>query len=135
MQVNRYLKDKAMDRIDHALGRPVDPMAEGYRNYFATHEGQIADSFRASPNWQHDGARGSMLYFSVTSAGRRALHDHLREIGDLHRQFAVEWAGLELSVVATTRGKAKYLAYLGASDCDPDLTFKQFCAEARVRLA
>lgn len=29
-EVNRYLKDKAMDHIDHALGRPVDPMDETY---------------------------------------------------------------------------------------------------------
>ena len=29
--VNRYLEDKGMDRIDHALGRPVDPMRETYR--------------------------------------------------------------------------------------------------------
>lgn len=32
--VNRYLKDKAMDHIDHALGRPVDPLRESYRNHF-----------------------------------------------------------------------------------------------------
>ncbi|WP_319533384.1 hypothetical protein [uncultured Cohaesibacter sp.] len=32
--VNRSLDDKAMDAIDHALGRPVDPMSESYRNYY-----------------------------------------------------------------------------------------------------
>lgn len=34
MRVNRYLKDKAMDRMDHALGCPVDPMQETFRNYY-----------------------------------------------------------------------------------------------------
>ncbi|MCL8000024.1 hypothetical protein M8994_17445 [Brucella sp. 21LCYQ03] len=33
--VNRYLKVKALDLIDHGLGRPTFPLQETYRNYFA----------------------------------------------------------------------------------------------------
>lgn len=70
-RVNRYLKDKAMDHIDHALGRPVDPMGETYRNHFATGaDGKDAKQFAASSNWEKVGQRDDMAFFAVTDAGR-----------------------------------------------------------------
>lgn len=36
LRVDRYLENQAMDHIDHALGRPLDPLGETYRNFYAT---------------------------------------------------------------------------------------------------
>lgn len=132
--VNRYLKDKSFDRIDHALGRPVDPMQPSYRNYFSASEGTIAEEFRASPFWTERNALGQS-YFSVTQKGREALRNHLKAIGDKHRTYIVAWDGIEATKVATSHSKARYAAYLNAADVDPDLTFKTFQAVASVRLA
>jgi hypothetical protein len=132
--VNRSLKDDHFNRIDHALGRPVDPMVESYRNYFAVYEGKTAQSFRASPHWKFNGGRFEMLSFSVTDAGRAALCEHLRQIGDKHRLYSVEWDGMQMTQVATSRGKARYQKWLGLSDAY-DVPFKIFAAEARVVLA
>lgn len=134
-KVDRHLKDKAMDRIDHALGRPVNPMGETYRDHFAIGEGALADEFRASPNWALTGKSGTMLFFSVTDAGREALRDHLRNIGDKHRVYIVSYDGYDMEQVATSASKARYAKYLDLSDVRSDLTFKQFQASARVRLA
>ena len=80
-QVNRYLKDKHFDRIDHALGRPVDPMVKSYRNHFAADAGSdLAAMFRASDHWREGRSDGDMAYFFVTDAGRAALRDHLGEV-------------------------------------------------------
>lgn len=135
MQVNRCLKDKHFDHIDHALGRPVNPMGETYRNYFAIEPGSpLGKEFRSSRHWKVGNRIGGMDYFHVTSHGRWALHNHLREIRDSHRLYAVEWSGCEIRVTATSRGRARYRAYLRVSDCDPDITFKKFAGEARVWL-
>ncbi len=74
-----------------------------------------------------------MAYFHVTDAGRSALADHLREIDDPHRGFAVTWNGYTVSVIATTRGEACYRAYLSASE-SYDLAFGAFMRQARVRV-
>ncbi|MHA4731227.1 hypothetical protein [Ensifer adhaerens] len=105
--VNRYLKDKSMDHIDHALGRPVDPMGETYRNHFATGvDSQEAKAFGASENWELDGLVRGMAYFSVTDAGRKALADHLTQIGDKHRLYDVTYEGQTQAVVALSAAKA-----------------------------
>ncbi|MBC7279999.1 hypothetical protein [Hoeflea sp.] len=136
MQVNRYLKDKAMDRIDHALGRPVDPMGESYRNHYAADAGgEIAASMRASPHWREGRTDWDMTFFFVTPAGRSALRDHLRAIGDRTRLYLVSWHGHDMTVPASSPAKARYTRYLHVSDCDADLSFKEFQADARVRLA
>jgi hypothetical protein len=71
--VNRYLKDKPMDRIDHALGRPIWPMRETYRNHYATDAtGTLAIDFAFSAHWQQRGQSGDMAFFAVTLAGRKA---------------------------------------------------------------
>lgn len=138
--VNRYLKDKAFDHIDHAIGRPVDPMRESFRNYFATGVGsQDAVRFLASAHWQCDGTQGRMAYFSVTTAGREALRDHLASqavtMGKPWRAYAVEFNGLTDTIPARSRGQARYLRFLGISDCYPSLTFGQFARKASVRVA
>lgn len=134
-QVNRYLTDQPFDHIDHALGRPVDPLSDTYRNYFATDDGSNeAKAFRASSYWEERNRHGDMIWFVVTHKGRAALHDHLQAIGDKHRLYTVSFDGHASQSVATTRGKAKYARWLAISDCRPDLTFKEFQTTARVRL-
>lgn len=136
MQVNRYLKDKAFDHIDHALGRPVDPMAETYRNHYAVNVGSPeVDTMSASPYWRDLGRNGQLYIFAVTIQGREALRNHLRMIGDRNRLYSVVFGDSVTKVVATSRSKARYTKWLELSDCCPDLTFKKFQAEARVRLA
>lgn len=137
-QVNRSLTDKAMDHIDHALGRPVDPMAESYRNHFATDAGsKLAKEFDASPYWARNGkgSPGGMAFYHVTDEGRAALRRHLREIGDKHRCFDVTYQGQTQTVVAVSAAKAKYSLWLSISDCFCDLTFGKFCRDASVRVA
>lgn len=134
-QVNRYLKDKAMDHIDHALGRPVDPLLEGYRNHFAVDaDSKTAKAFDASPFWGRHGkaAPGGMAFYFVTEAGRKALKQHLKEIGDKHRLFDVTYQGHTQAVVAVSAAKAKYSLWLDISDCRPDVTFGQFARAASV---
>jgi len=137
-QVNRCLKDKAFDHIDHALGRPVDPMAETYRNHFATDaDSKEGKAFAASPYWDRHGSTepGRMTFFFVNQAGREALKQHLKEIGDKHRLYDVSYLGQTQSIVAETAAKAKYSLWLDISDCFCDLTFATFTRQASVRLS
>lgn len=134
LQVNRCLEDKAMDHIDHALGRPLDPTTETYRNFFTT-DGPIADAFATSPHWI-EGRRGTgMRCFAVTDEGRKALAEHLRKIGDPHRAYTVTFDGHERSIVAASASKARYDYFLTIRDVLCDLTFKDYCKRASVRLA
>ena len=136
MQVNRYLENKAMDHIDHALGRPVDPMGETYRNYFyVIGDSELRQEMAASPHWTDDNGKGDGCYFSVTDEGREALFEHLRAIGDKHRRWIVSHAGYETEVIATTAGKARYSYWLDVSDTDDDMTFGKFQKSSKVRLA
>ena len=133
--VDRYLKNKVFDYIDHAIGRPVDPLVETHRNYFATDKGSaIAKGFAASPFWALNGIRDDMAFYRVTPAGRKALKKHLKEIGDKHRLYDVTYEGHTQSVAAISASKAKYRIWLDISDCFCDLTFGAFTRQARVRL-
>ncbi|SDD93254.1 hypothetical protein SAMN05216337_101778 [Bradyrhizobium brasilense] len=123
-----------MDRIDHALGRPLDPTGETYRNYYAT-DGALADEMAASPFWREGRRSGRLRGFCVTDAGCQALAEHLKLIGDQHRAFAVTFDGHTRIVAATTHSKAKYSYFLDVSDVLTDLTFTEFCRRASVRLA
>lgn len=137
-QVNRYLEDKAMDHIDHALGRPVDPMIETYRNHFAVDaDSKTAKAFEASPFWRRNGkgAPGGMAFYHVTDEGRQALAQHLKAIGDKHRIFNVTFDGHTQPVVAESASKARYSLWLDISDCFADLSFKKFCQSVTVRVA
>lgn len=134
-QINRSLQDRDMDRIDHALGRPLDPMADTYRNFYAI-SGSIADGLAASPYWaEGKGPPGSLRYFSVTDAGRACLANHLRVIGDQHRAFIITFDGYASTVIAKSRDKAKYSHFLSVSDVMPDLTFGDYCRRTTVRVA
>lgn len=135
-QVNRYLKDKAMDHIDHALGRPVDPMGETFRNYFyVMGDTDLRRHMAASPHWTSAGQVAGGEYFRVTDEGRNALSKHLRDIGDKHRLWIVTYAGYEMEVVATSAAKARYSQWLNISDTDDSLTFAKFQRASRVRSA
>ena len=135
-QVNRYLTNKAMDHIDHALGRPVDPLAHTYRNYFyVIGDTELRRSFASSPHWQSNGTVTNGEYFSVTDAGREALAAYLKSIGDKHRIFIVSWMGYDNEVVAETAAKARYRKWLDISDTDDTLSFRKFCRHCRVRSA
>jgi len=135
-EANRYLKDKAMDHIDHALGRPVDPMGETYRNYFyVIGDTELRREMAASLHWTEDSGQGDGCYFAVTDAGREALAAHLREMGDSHRKWIVSYAGHEMIAVATTASKARYAKWLDISDADDSLTFAKFQRASKVRVA
>lgn len=134
-QVNRYLKNKAMDRIDHALGRPFDPLTETYRNYFYVIGDTALRRYMAgSSYWRGAGKQGEGEYFFVTDEGRAALAAHLRAIGDKHRRFIVSYAGYEMDVIATSRGGARYSKWLSVSDVS-DITFGEFQRNSKVRAA
>lgn len=132
--VNRYLEDKVMDHIDHALGRPFDPMAETYRNLFAAY-GTKADALSQSPHWEEFGREGEMHFFRVTDAGRAALSAHLKTLPNQLRKYEVTFGDVTSFCVAESAGKAKYRRWLDFSECAPDLTFFDFCRAATVRSA
>jgi hypothetical protein len=137
LRVDRYLENKAMDHIDHALGRPLDPLGETYRNYYATG----SQMFDGNPHWTLiDISNGGTRIYSVTDEGRQALADHLKAIGSKERAFlvTVEINGVidERPVVAKSHSKARYSRYLDLIDsCFPDLTVAEFCRRSTCRLA
>lgn len=136
--VNRYLKDEDMDRIDHALGRPVWPLRETYRNHYATDaSGTLAVDFAFSSHWEKSGQRGDMAFFTVTEAGRKALSDYLDEldIGERHRAYIVTFEGHDDIIPAKSRAHARYANWLQISDCFAELTFGEFIKSSSVRLA
>ncbi|PPQ42116.1 hypothetical protein [Rhodopseudomonas palustris] len=136
MQVNRSLPDKAMDHIDHALGRPLDPLQESYRNYFAAGQ-SLAIEMGQSPYWCFNGrppGDNALSFFSVTDAGRAALAEYLKQIGDPHRAFIVSYQGTSTTVVATSRSKARRSYYLDIADVMPDLTYGDFLRKAKVHV-
>lgn len=134
--VNRYLADKPFDHIDHALGRPMWPLRESHRNYFATNvDSEHAKHFAASPLWSLTGVDGSMAYYHVTKEGRAALAAHLAEVGSKWRPYRVSFRGFERIVPAGSPSKARYSYFLDLRDIAPELEFVSFASEARVRLA
>lgn len=134
--VNRYLKDRHFNRIDHALGRPLDPMAETYRNHYATDNDALAAKLRASDHWDNGtGKVGGMIFFHVTPLGRQALSDHLREIGSPHRLYQITWDGWTMTQVAKSPSAARYAKWLDLSDSYPELPFVEFLRTSRVRVA
>ncbi|RUU29709.1 hypothetical protein [Mesorhizobium sp. M6A.T.Ce.TU.016.01.1.1] len=134
--VNRYFADKHIDRIDHALGRPVWPLRETYRNHFATDaNGEKAAEFDASPHWTKIGQRDDMAFYSVTDQGRAALADHIACQPDAWQPFLISFDGFTRIVPERTRSKAKYAYYLIVSDAWSELTFGEFCKRASVRRA
>jgi hypothetical protein len=141
--VNRYLRDKVMDQIDHALGRPVDPLnnARSYRDHYAVSNESTKDSFRSSIYWREGRtSECGMTWFHVTAAGRQALAAHLKAIGDPHRLFEVTFAPGSSAphpvlIAATSRAAAKYSHWIDIRDALPDLKFGDYCRHASARLA
>lgn len=82
MEADLYLKDKTFDRMHHALGRPVDPLGETYRNFLAAglDYKEINDMIDTG-HWCDHGRFGLVRLLSVTDAGRQALKGHLDELG------------------------------------------------------
>lgn len=71
--VNRYIElSEIMDNIDHALGRPVDPLGETYRNHFECASVDEAISLEQTGYWVRKGC-----ICSVNRAGRAALKRYL----------------------------------------------------------
>ncbi len=133
--VNRYLDDKAIDHIDHALGRPVWPQRESYRNYFSVPtDSDIERAFEASPHWTLRNIAGDMAWYSVTDAGRKALADHLATVGSA-RAYVVRYQGHDRIVPASSPSKARYSYFLEVRDCLGDLSFFDFSKSTTVRLA
>lgn len=118
-----------MDRIDHALGRPLDPLRPSYRNYYATGE---VEGF-GPPHWRQIYTIGSdMNCYEVTDAGRIALARHLHQLGNKQRLYLVAFDGIEISIAAESRAQARYTAWLRFSDICPDLDFRTFIRRANV---
>lgn len=137
-KVNRHLKDKAMDHIDHALGRPVWPHRGSYRNHFAIDAcSDIAASFDASPHWRKGNSNGDMAFYYVTDAGRQALSDYLDslDIGERYRAYVVTFEGQSWTTAAKSRAHARYVEWLKVSDCNFELAFGDFIKRSTVRLA
>jgi hypothetical protein len=134
-RVNRYLKDKAFDHMDHALGRYHDPTGETHRNYFAIDAGSdLALQFDTSPWWAKSGQQADMAYYHVTDIGKQALKAHLAEHAPM-KAFNVAFGGYSDTIPAPSASKAKYKYWLRVSDTDCDLTFIDFSRTARVRRA
>lgn len=135
--INRFLEDRMMDSIDHALGRPIFPLQETYRNrYFIEPDCDEGRAMASSPFWREAGTNGgSLTCFEVTEDGRRALADHLKSIRDPWRLFEVTFEGAAETIAATSFANAKYRKWLEVSDSWSELTFGQFIAASRVRLA
>lgn len=132
-KVNRDLIDKALDRIDHALGRPTFPLKETYRNYFATGaDSKIAKEFSKSLHWRKSGQNGDMVYFAVTDLGRHALADHLKLLPD-NKIFIVSYWEWSKIVTAKSRAAARYDVFLDVSDCS-EITFPEFLKVSSVRV-
>lgn len=134
MQINRALGDADMDDLDHALGRPVNPMIEGSRNHFAIEaddEAALA-RFRASPHWTEGRTLYGLVHFHVTVDGRRALRAHLKETGQVPKLYEVTVFGHAETVAAKSRSAARYQRYLEA-DCG--MSFFEFIRNASVKVA
>jgi hypothetical protein len=81
--VKRHLKDPHLDRIDHALGRPLDPMRETFRNHYAVGANSaVAAALQSSEHWQSGAQLGPLVVFHVLPSGRAALRDYLCEIAE-----------------------------------------------------
>lgn len=127
--VNRYLKDRALDLIDHALGRPTFPLKETYRNYFAIGaDSDLANKFSKSLNWRKSGQRDDMAYFAVTELGRNALADHLKQLPD-NKIFVVSYWEWSKIVTAKSRAAARYRDVSDSSD----IPFVEFLKVSSVR--
>ncbi|MBO9427918.1 hypothetical protein [Sulfitobacter sp. R18_1] len=135
--INRSLKNSAFNEMDHALGRPVNPLTSSYRNFFCVgFDSPRGKEMDASPYWDRvSSSDGSVTGFTVNEDGRQALSDHLIEIGDKHKVYDIHLnarkLGLDpdpdnrpIQVIAETKSKAKAAVWREISDVFEDITFK-----------
>lgn len=138
LKINRNLKDKGANLIDHALGRPVDPLRASFRNYFVTTVGAPeAVHMAASPHWNIGKFGGTdSVSFTVNDVGRKYLSATLKAEGFCHRLYDIEyWDGMGTdNIAAETASKARYSAFLNITDIYEDLSFFDFCKLIKVRL-
>ena len=79
-EMNRVLDDPFYDNIDHALGRPKDPLGKTARNiYQVAHVDEASLSRFANPYWERIFATDTLSTFVVTHQGRWALHNYLKK--------------------------------------------------------
>lgn len=134
MQVNRQIKgNRALDDVDHALGRPYR-VRDTYRNHYATRCPNQKAAMRASEWWNEGITRDGMTFFHVTLAGREALARELSDADTYGRLYAISRCCVngEALVMAKSRSAAKYAAFV---ESDLDWSFMEFCEGLRVRLA
>lgn len=77
-EVNRTLPDPALDDVDHALGRPRDPLNPPRNHYALDPSSPEAVRMAHSPWWRRGRSiPGGLVYYHVTEAGRSALKEAL----------------------------------------------------------
>lgn len=134
MQDNRYTKDNpALDKVDHALGRPFDPF-NTTRSHFATDCPIEILAMSVSDWWSEAREKFGMTYFNVSDVGREALAAELADKSKYGRLFSItskSYDGEKL-IFAKSHSQAKYRAWI---DADIDWSFMDYCKEIRVRLA
>ncbi|MEL7281330.1 MAG: hypothetical protein AAGK79_13300 [Pseudomonadota bacterium] len=133
-QVNRYIKDNpALDDVDHALGRPLNPF-DTYRNHYATDCPDKIAEFEASEWWDVGQNHAGMTFCQVSDVGRKALAQELSKAETYGRRYELtcdRWDG-PAYIMAKSPSAAKYAAYIEA---DLDWPFMEFCEGLRVRIA
>jgi len=130
MKNNRSLADRRMNELDHAIGRPDCAMSSdgSDRNFFGVEIGSTkAAEMIADPYWTHTRDFMGTSGFMVSSLGRKALGDYLKNNWTPPRRYRVEYEygdGLltDQVVEADTRAKARYMAW----DGDYHGPFKEF---------
>ena len=133
MQNNRNLNDSRIDALDHALGRPTNPLAECSRNFFGVSVGSDqAAKMKADPYWTHTRDFMGTSGFSVSPDGKKALYYYLKSNWIPPKRYDVTWNGSTRNVSADKPSKAKYTAWL---DMDIDLPFGEYVRTASARVA
>lgn len=131
--VRRCLEDPSLDEVDHALGRPFDPLGDTSRDHIAAQPGSKSDLALAESTWweRAPGTPYGLHLYRVTGAGREALAAYLAKTSK-HRLWVVRWRGYTWEVVATTLGKARFQGWTSVTDSYPSLAFVQFLTESKI---
>ena len=128
LKLNVRIADNHFQEIHHALGCPWpdEIMGETYRNYFSVgDDNEASERMRASPHWTEGRKMFGSQCFHVSSEGREALLNHIREFIEVPARYAVTYKDYEgVSIVpARSRSAAKYKAYLNSEADEPFVEF------------
>jgi hypothetical protein len=120
-----------MDELDHALGRPDDPVLDTTRNFFGVGEDDACvDDMKNNPHWKLSRVFMGTAGFVVSTEGKVALHEYLHKNWTPPKRYDVTWMDSTQTIVAKTAGAAKYSLWL---DCDfTDLPFGEFLKESKA---